>query len=95
LGRSEHEQERDNVGGRETFGDTFKSAWNNSLVPASLLWTFKSFQSSFLLFGGVGGERRGGEGLSMIELERFEGGEFESEEISVGRDMDCEVAEDS
>jgi len=30
----------------------------------------------------------------MIELERFEGGELESDEISVGRDKDCEVVEE-
>jgi hypothetical protein len=48
-----------------------------------------------LLFGGVGGERRGGEGLSMIELDRFEGGELESDDISVGSDIDWDVAEDS
>jgi hypothetical protein len=66
-----------------------------SRVDESLLCTFRSFHSSFLLFGGVGGERRGGEGLSMIELDKFEGGELESDEISVGSDIDWDVAEDS
>ena len=65
------------------------------IVVESLLCTFRSFHSSFLLFGGVGGERRGGEGLSMIELEIFEGGELESDDISVGSDIDWDVAEDS
>ena len=31
----------------------------------------------------------------MIELERFEGGELESDDRSVGSDIDCDVAEDS
>ena len=31
----------------------------------------------------------------MIELEIFEGGELESDDISVGSDIDCDVAEDS
>jgi len=31
----------------------------------------------------------------MIELDRFEGGELESDDISVGSDIDCDVAEDS
>ena len=66
-----------------------------ALVDEGLLCTFRSFHSSFLLLGGVGGERRGGEGLSMIELEIFEGGELESDDMSVGSDIDCDVAEDS
>ena len=59
------------------------------------LCIFRSFHSSFLLLGGVGGERWGGDGLSMIELEIFEGGELESDDRSVGSDIDCDVAEDS
>jgi hypothetical protein len=31
----------------------------------------------------------------MSELERFEGGELESDDISVGSEIDCEVVEDS
>jgi hypothetical protein len=31
----------------------------------------------------------------MIELDKFEGGELESDEISVGSDIDCDVAEDN
>lgn len=31
----------------------------------------------------------------MIELERFDGGEVESDDMSVGSDIDCEVVEES
>ena len=31
----------------------------------------------------------------MIELERLDGGEVESDDMSVGRDIDCEVVEES
>lgn len=31
----------------------------------------------------------------MIELERFDGGEVESDEISVGSEIDCEVVDES
>jgi hypothetical protein len=31
----------------------------------------------------------------MTELDRLDGGELESDDISVGSDIDCEVAEDN
>lgn len=64
-------------------------------VSRYVLWILRSFHNSFLLFGGVGGDCRGGEGLSMTELERLDGGELESDDMSVGSDIDCEVADDS